>query len=363
MFSIRFGYTIPYHPQSNPVERVHRFINSLVRASVQSSQGPCKCWAEALPYVVFAYNQMFIPGTQVSPFMLHMGRQPIIPEDLQRVELHCENQTFEERIRLITESIEVYTEGVRHAHETQRQKQKIGYDERRIEVDFKVGEFVLWHGPQRKNKLQFHWHGPYRIKEKVNDVKYVVEDPLTLFTRNVSVQQIVPVLGEFDTMEGDEELLEPMVELQSLKVGYCIVFKRHDDKRLRDVHVAEVVAEYDALSRTITVHHLADLGPRDDVRTWRKNKPLKDRKVFHEYRDNNGVSTTLRRKSRAAKAGELPLQGDYSAQNITILVKNFVMQSGGKIPKDVCARAEKWFVDQENAANPVHIGSDNGGAN
>ena len=60
MFDVRFGYTIPYHPQSNPVERVHRFINSLVRASVQSSTGPCKCWSEALPYVVFAYNQMLI---------------------------------------------------------------------------------------------------------------------------------------------------------------------------------------------------------------------------------------------------------------------------------------------------------------
>ena len=28
--------------------RVQRFINSLVRASVQSSTGPCECWADAL---------------------------------------------------------------------------------------------------------------------------------------------------------------------------------------------------------------------------------------------------------------------------------------------------------------------------
>ena len=149
-----------------------------------------------------------------------------------------------------------------------------------------------------------------------------------------------------------------MVELQSLKVGHCIIFKRHDDKCLRDVHVAEVVAEYDALDRSITVHHLADLGPKDDVRSWRKNKPLKDRKVYHEYRDNNGVSTTLKRKTRAAKAGELPLHGDYDAQSITILVKNFVMQSGGKIPRDVCARAEKWFVDQEEVKLRVEFTSE-----
>ena len=62
------------------------------------------------------------------------------------------------------------------------------YDERRVEVDFKVCEFVLWHGPKRKIKLQFQWHGPYRDKEKVNDVSYIVEYPLDGATRNVSVQ-------------------------------------------------------------------------------------------------------------------------------------------------------------------------------
>ena len=47
-----------------------------------------------------------------------------------------------------------------------------------------------------------------------------------LFTRSVPVQQIVAVLGEFDTIEGDEDLLELMFELQSLKIGHCINLKR-----------------------------------------------------------------------------------------------------------------------------------------
>ena len=122
-------------------------------------------------------------------------------------------------------SMDVYSKAVAEAHKKEREKQKLNYDERRVDVNFTVGEFVLWHGPRRKNKLQFQWHVPYRIKEKVNDVKYIVEDPLDGATRNVSVQQIVAVLGEFDTMEGDEDLLEPMAELQSLKIGHCIMFK------------------------------------------------------------------------------------------------------------------------------------------
>ena len=256
------------------------------------------------------------------------------------------------------DSMDVYSKAVAEAHKKEREKQKLNYDERRVEVDFKVGEFILWHGPRRKNKLQFQWHGPYRIKEKVNDVKYIVEDPLDGATRNVSVQQIVAVLGEFDTMEGDEDLLEPMAELQSLKIGHCIIFKRHDDKRLRDVHVGEIVGEYDALDRSITVHHLIDLGPNDRTSSWKKNKPLDQRRVYHEYRDNNGVSTTLNRRTRPARKGELPLQGDYEAHKITIIVKNFVMQSGGKIPRDVCTRTEKWFAAQEQSQSQIDIGSD-----
>ena len=40
--------------------------------------------------------------TQVSLFMIHLGKQPIIPEDLQRVGPYCQNKTFEEKIEQVT---------------------------------------------------------------------------------------------------------------------------------------------------------------------------------------------------------------------------------------------------------------------
>tara|TARA_B100000768_G_scaffold75960_1_gene72522 strand:- start:9 stop:434 length:426 start_codon:yes stop_codon:yes gene_type:complete len=121
---------------------------------------------------------------------------------------------------------------------------------------------------------------------------------------------------------------------------------------LRDFHVGEIAGEYNALDRSITVHHLVDLGPNDRTSSWKKNKPLDQRRVYHEYRDNNGVSTTLNRRTRPARKGELPLQGDYEAHKITIIVKNFVMQSGGKIPRDVLfARALKNGLQLKNNRN------------
>ena len=127
---------------------------------------------------------------------------------------------------------------------------------------------------------------------------------------------------------------------------------------MRDVHVGGIVGEYDALDRSITVHHLVDLGANDRTSSWKKNKTLGQRCVYHEYRDSNGVSTTLNRRTRPAKKGELPLQGDYEAHKTTIIVKNFVMQPGGKIPRGVCTRAEKWYATQEQSQSQIDIGSD-----
>ena len=250
--------------------------------------------------------------------------------------------------------IDTYTTAVKEAHEVQRRKQKLHYDERQYDVDFKVGDNVLWHGPRRKNKLEFQWHGPFVITSKVSDVKYIVKDPLDGKTRPVSVSQIVPVLGEFDIMDGAEDVLEPLAELQSLKVGHYIIFKRHDDERLRDVHVAEIVGAYDALDRSITVHHLIDLGPKDTSR-WKKDKPLSKRRVFHEYRDNHGCSNTLKCGKRKAKIDEYALSGVYKADKIVIICKNFVMHGKGKIPPDVCLRAENWFKAQECRSDQIDL--------
>ena len=53
--------------------------------------------------------------------MLRLGHHPILPEDLQRVGIYCENQTFEDRIRLIMDSMDVYSKAVAEAHKKERE--------------------------------------------------------------------------------------------------------------------------------------------------------------------------------------------------------------------------------------------------
>ena len=96
-------------------------------------------WVEALPFVVFSYNKMHIPGTRVSPFMLRTGKQPMLPEDLQSVEGSCQNETFQSRLDDLRSRIEVCREVVAEAHKAEKERQKVLYDKDKYDVEFEVG--------------------------------------------------------------------------------------------------------------------------------------------------------------------------------------------------------------------------------
>ena len=54
-------------------------------------------WDEALPWIVFSYNKMYIPGTTMSPFLLRNGFHPLYPEDLARHKYVCVNLLYRGR--------------------------------------------------------------------------------------------------------------------------------------------------------------------------------------------------------------------------------------------------------------------------
>lgn len=192
-FKIRFGYSIPYHPQGNPVERVHRYAGAVLRIAVSRSDSVFDHWSEAVPYAEFSYNKKYIPGTDVSPFMLRNGFQPRYPSDFDRGAFVCENKTFQEKINEITKRYQEMEKIVSQAHEIAKAKQRVNYDQNKFDVEFKVGDKVLWHCKEGLDKLHFKWHGPYTVVKKKSKVSYQIQDELDQEVRDVSVQQIVPL--------------------------------------------------------------------------------------------------------------------------------------------------------------------------
>ena len=78
----KLKFTPAYHPRGNYTERVNRFIGESLRTMLNSSGAKKKDWHQFVKFVEFAYRRMYIPGTNISPFMLARGRQPLIPTDL-----------------------------------------------------------------------------------------------------------------------------------------------------------------------------------------------------------------------------------------------------------------------------------------
>lgn len=303
-------------------------------------------WVEALPYIVYSYNKMYIPGTRVSPFMLRTGKQPMLPEDLQSVNGSCQNQTYQDRMDEVTSRFEVYSKVVAEAHDLEKQRQKIHYDKDKYDVHFDVGDQVLWLTQNPKDKLFLKWFGPYLISKKVNDVSYEIEDQIDGEKRVVSVQQIVPFEGEFDLSAETEARNEAQDKLGDLRYGQFVILKRNDDQYADQYHVGRVVEEYDSLTGKITILHYIDMGAQgNSLRVHAKARaPLKKRKLSPEMYDADGEPYTVGRgKTPITKPNGTECQIDYYVDSLAeVVAKNFSLDDKGMIPSDVLLQVKAF---------------------
>jgi len=125
-----------------------------------------------------------------------------------------------------------------------------------------------------------------------------------------------------------------------------ITFQREDDRKWNALHVGEVVRPYNPITHEVRIHHFVDLGVSG--KHWDPTKDLSSRRVYPEY-SADGVSYVQKRSGVALKPGSQEVSIDYALHNrgsgrrITIIAKNFALQTGGKIPGDVCMKVREWL--------------------
>ncbi|XP_076449957.1 uncharacterized protein LOC143286304 [Babylonia areolata] len=137
-----------------------------------------KDWDLFIPAVLFAFREVPQESLRFSPFELLYGctvRRPIAllhqlwtkeasspPETLTEVEYVVDlRNRLEETCRLARENLQQAAT-----------KYKRQYDKKARERWFEAGDEVLLLLPEKKNKLQIAWQGPYRVIERVGNWDY-----------------------------------------------------------------------------------------------------------------------------------------------------------------------------------------------
>uniref|UniRef100_A0A8C5MZC9 Integrase catalytic domain-containing protein n=1 Tax=Leptobrachium leishanense TaxID=445787 RepID=A0A8C5MZC9_9ANUR len=163
-----------YHPQTNGLcERFNETLKQLLRAFTQDR----KDWEKYLPHLLFAYREVPQESTEFSPFELLYGCRVRGPLDLVRA--HWEGSDDQEGLPVLSYVLELrehlreLTDLVQVNMQEAQTQQKAWYDQSTRSRSL-VGQKVLVLKPQRQNKMQAAWQGPYQVVDRLGDNTYVV---------------------------------------------------------------------------------------------------------------------------------------------------------------------------------------------
>ena len=380
LWRVKLNYTPPLHPQSNYTERVNRYIGETMRNLV-NAPGARRCdWHEYVKYIEFAYNRKYIPGTNLSPYMVTTGRQPLTPIEnafMDSEELSVTAVPYaalEDHAKEIVKKLKAAEEAVTAARGKSLSKNRERFNQSQIEERFQPGETVRYFkrltarrgiadadgneavlGEISKLKLR---NEPYKVTRQLTPTTYQLEHPETgkLKSRPVHVAQIarlrIPLHeraveelsphtvggSERDVVLAEDELWE------RLRVPGHVVFRFKDDEVFW-LRVAEVLA-VDLEGGTAELwYHLR--SRRHSTKKW--DEPLFLSPQHPEYFAERNPSLSYVKPKKEKLPGLRRRQGQVDKSDVEIVVPYFVLESAGKVPRKVCAMADGYLRRQISA--------------
>lgn len=178
-YGIELRFTPNYNPQSNPVERTHRVLKTMLTAYVVDNQ---RRWDSMLQKIACAIRTSQHEATKLSPFFVNFGHEHVPSGDcyLQRLtedqQLPVDPATKARELEVVYRDV---TKRLKLAHERSKHR----YDLRRREIVLNVGDkvyrrnHVLSQGANYFSaKLAPKFVGPLTIKKKLSPTTYELED-------------------------------------------------------------------------------------------------------------------------------------------------------------------------------------------
>ncbi|MCG7868952.1 MAG: DDE-type integrase/transposase/recombinase [Candidatus Thiodiazotropha taylori] len=181
MLEIRKTRTSVRNPKGNgQSERFNRTLLRMIRAYLCDEQGE---WDLHLGCLAGAYRATPHEATKMTPNLLTMGREVRLPAELLFGST-CPNQ--EEEITSYGDYVDILRSRMQHAHEVARKylaasakRNKDLYDVKKAVNSYKKGDLVWYLLEKRKvgeaPKLNPAYHGPFLVKQKVNEVDFLIQ--------------------------------------------------------------------------------------------------------------------------------------------------------------------------------------------
>ncbi|KAL8605940.1 hypothetical protein ACOMHN_024764 [Nucella lapillus] len=168
--------TTPYHAMANGL--VEQFNQTLKKMKRVAKEKP-RDWDKWIPAALFAYREVPQASTGFSPFELLYGRNVRGPMKLVKEawidpgadEIRSLAQYVVDLKSNLYDVCQIAKNSLRDVGQIQKHQ----YDRRTKPRQFAVGNRVLVLRPEKTNKLELSWKGPYRVVERVNPVDYRVQ--------------------------------------------------------------------------------------------------------------------------------------------------------------------------------------------
>lgn len=172
-YNISINYTANYHPQANPVERVHRVVKTMLASYVSGNQ---KQWDKYLAKVAFAIRSAEHEVTGVTPNLVNFGREVSVNGNAS---LPHQNHSFRERKEDLEKLFKDIRERLARAYERSRHTYNLRHRNEKFSVNQLVWKRNYAISDASKNitsKLAAKFTGPYKVIKILSPWSYELED-------------------------------------------------------------------------------------------------------------------------------------------------------------------------------------------
>jgi hypothetical protein len=179
------NFSMSYHPQMDgQTEMTNQIIGDMLRMYVRTKSNK---WEDYLHLVEFAYNNGYQTSVKLSPFKILYGRKctTLISWDNLATRIMVGPEMLEE----MENKVRKVQQNLKEAHD----RQKIYADQKRIHLEFQVGDHVCLKVKAQKMslklgnyaKLASRFCGPFEILARIGLVAYQLALPANLRIHNV----------------------------------------------------------------------------------------------------------------------------------------------------------------------------------